>query len=378
MSTNTQGSAPPKKKPLGAGQIITGLLILVPLTAWLVFAVMYWNMRDPVSRVTSCWYMDWLFQRLDPTYFSAISIYLHFAPFLLMSYILTVMIPDTVKKQGQAVSAVYAVFAAILMIVAVLMTICVCTYLPDYAKSVFSANLVNTMITFSDRVYLWLTPAGLLIAFPIALIQGVTRKKPGALGAGILIALFSLLAGFIIAAACALILNIMRTMLPSAVDTIETFCRTMASSSSMMLIGLCLAPLIEETAFRGLFQNHLDDYLGAVAAVLLASVAFGIWHRSLGQFIYTFFMGLFTGSLYRVTGRLRYPVLLHFAMNFATVLAYSDTPGSLVPSIPWLPGAMVNARVWLLGLVTWKAVLGLVLAAGIAGAGIGLISVKNK
>lgn len=376
MSTNIQ--APPKKKPSGAGNIVKGLLILIPLIAWLVFAVMYWNMKDPFSRVTNCWYLDWLFQRLDPNYFSAISIYLHFAPLLLMSYILTVMIPDTVKKQGHAVSVVYGIFATILMIATVLMAICVCTYLPDYAKTVLSENVVNTMISVSDQVYLWLTPAGLLVAFPIALIQGVTKKKPGALGAGFLIAIFSLLSGFIIAAACCLILVVMQTMLPSAVETIETFCRTMASSSSMMLIGLCLAPLIEETAFRGLFQNHLDDYLGAVIAVLLASIAFGIWHRSVGQFVYTFFMGLFTGSLYRVTGRLRYPVLLHFAFNFAVILAYSDTPGCLLPSIPWLPGAMVNARVWLFGLVPWKAVLGLILAAGAAGAGIGLISVKNK
>ncbi len=100
----------------------------------------------------------------------------------------------------------------------------------------------------------------------------------------------------------------------------------------MLSVAVILAPLIEETAFRGLIQHHNSACFNPVFAVLLASVAFGLWHRNLGQFIYTFLFGLITGSVYEITGRLHHCILIHFFMNFTAVLAFSDGGSGIIPN----------------------------------------------
>ena len=43
---------------------------------------------------------------------------------------------------------------------------------------------------------------------------------------------------------------------------------------------------------------------------------FGLFHGNLNQFVYTFLVGAFWAFIYVKTGRLRYTIYLHMALNF--------------------------------------------------------------
>lgn len=80
------------------------------------------------------------------------------------------------------------------------------------------------------------------------------------------------------------------------------------------LTVLC-APVYEEVIFRKLIIDRAVVY-GEGTAVVLSGIMFGLFHGNLNQFAYAFFLGLFLAFIYVKTGRLRYTVILHMAVNF--------------------------------------------------------------
>ncbi|MBQ9941843.1 MAG: CPBP family intramembrane metalloprotease, partial [Christensenellaceae bacterium] len=83
---------------------------------------------------------------------------------------------------------------------------------------------------------------------------------------------------------------------------------------SLILISL-LAPLAEELIFRKFLMDRLLPY-GERAAVLISGVTFGLFHGNFYQMFYATLLGLLLAFLYVKTGRMRYPVILHMAINF--------------------------------------------------------------
>jgi len=75
-----------------------------------------------------------------------------------------------------------------------------------------------------------------------------------------------------------------------------------------------LGPLFEELVFRKLFIDRLRPY-GEKLAVLTSALAFGLFHGNLSQFFYAAMLGCVFGYVYLKTGRLRYSVALHSAIN---------------------------------------------------------------
>ncbi|MCT0247827.1 CPBP family intramembrane metalloprotease [Synechococcus sp. CS-205] len=82
--------------------------------------------------------------------------------------------------------------------------------------------------------------------------------------------------------------------------------------------AIVLAPLFEETIFRGVLLPVVGRELGPLQAVLISSTVFGIAHLSLGEFPALFTLGLGLGWLRLSSGRLSACVGLHALWNALT------------------------------------------------------------
>ncbi|MFO7629514.1 MAG: type II CAAX endopeptidase family protein [Prochlorococcaceae cyanobacterium] len=84
--------------------------------------------------------------------------------------------------------------------------------------------------------------------------------------------------------------------------------------------ALVLAPLFEETIFRGVLLPVVSRSFGPLSGVLLSSAVFGIAHLSLGELPPLFVLGLGLGWLRLQSGRLGASVLMHGLWNGLTFL----------------------------------------------------------
>ena len=91
-----------------------------------------------------------------------------------------------------------------------------------------------------------------------------------------------------------------------------------ATGVPLWVLTLCtviLAPVAEELFFRRVLIDRLRRY-GDKPAILCAAVIFGLAHGNFSQFFYAYLLGLIFGGMYCATGRLRYSIGLHMAINF--------------------------------------------------------------
>jgi len=84
------------------------------------------------------------------------------------------------------------------------------------------------------------------------------------------------------------------------------------------LTALVLAPLFEETLFRGVLLPVLAERWGGFPAVLISALVFAIAHLSLGELPPLFVLGLGLGWLRLQSGRLAASVLMHGLWNGLT------------------------------------------------------------
>lgn len=84
--------------------------------------------------------------------------------------------------------------------------------------------------------------------------------------------------------------------------------------------ALVLAPLFEETIFRGVLLPVVSRDFGPLWGVLVSSAVFGIAHLSLGELPPLFVLGLGLGWLRLQSGRLGASVLMHGLWNGLTFL----------------------------------------------------------
>jgi len=84
------------------------------------------------------------------------------------------------------------------------------------------------------------------------------------------------------------------------------------------LTAVVLAPLFEETLFRGVLLPVLAQHLGARWAVLISALVFAIAHLSLSELVPLSVLGLGLGLLRWQTGRLGASVCLHAFWNGLT------------------------------------------------------------
>ncbi|MFM7642724.1 MAG: lysostaphin resistance A-like protein [Cyanobium sp.] len=86
------------------------------------------------------------------------------------------------------------------------------------------------------------------------------------------------------------------------------------------LTAVVLAPVFEETLFRGVLLPVLGRYLGPVVAVLMSALVFATAHLSLGELVPLTVLGMGLGVLRWQSGRLSTSVCLHALWNSLTFL----------------------------------------------------------
>jgi hypothetical protein len=89
----------------------------------------------------------------------------------------------------------------------------------------------------------------------------------------------------------------------------------------LVLIVVLGAPIVEELFFRGLLQRSLLRRGGAVVAVAVSALVFGVTHFQLLQFPALVAFGAVLGTLALRTGRLGTAIVAHMAFNAVTVTA---------------------------------------------------------
>ena len=108
---------------------------------------------------------------------------------------------------------------------------------------------------------------------------------------------------------------------PSGSNPLLDMVLTTPSNLALVLLGvtaLVLAPLFEETLFRGVLLPVLARRWGSGWGVLLSAAAFALAHLSLGELLPLFVLGLGLGWLRLQSGRLGASVLMHGLWNGLT------------------------------------------------------------
>jgi len=90
-----------------------------------------------------------------------------------------------------------------------------------------------------------------------------------------------------------------------------------------LVAGSLIAPLAEETFFRGFLFANLREHQGPLRAMVITALLFALFHLTPTAFVPLFFLGCFLALLYRLSNSLLPCLLLHATMNtLALTLSY--------------------------------------------------------
>ncbi len=81
-----------------------------------------------------------------------------------------------------------------------------------------------------------------------------------------------------------------------------------------ILYASIAAPIVEEIIFRKLLLNKLRSY-GDIPAILISSIAFGLFHMNVAQMFYATALGIIFAYVAVRTNTIRYNILLHILIN---------------------------------------------------------------
>lgn len=82
-----------------------------------------------------------------------------------------------------------------------------------------------------------------------------------------------------------------------------------------VILAVIIGPIVEEFIFRKLLMDRLAIY-GNIFAIVITSVAFGLFHGNFYQFFYATLLGFVLGYVAVKSGNWLWSVLLHMIMNF--------------------------------------------------------------
>ncbi|MEO0563248.1 MAG: type II CAAX endopeptidase family protein [Chloroflexota bacterium] len=96
------------------------------------------------------------------------------------------------------------------------------------------------------------------------------------------------------------------------------------SAQPIVALGLVLltagvAPLVEETLFRGVLHHWLRNHMGLWAAAWISGLVFGAVHLNFPQFVTATLLGVVASWLYERSGSLVPAMVLHAINNFIAV-----------------------------------------------------------
>lgn len=214
----------------------------------------------------------------------------------------------TYKKHFSSLGLMYFFGALIIIGVQVAVSMLVLAFAPSLLDNPNLSLLVSMLPTYA-------------IAFPLTSllihqVPGVQMKKHdmkptqllGAFAISYALMYLSNLAGQFFT-------NIIGIIKGSPVDDAIADLVSELNPLTAFFVMVLLAPALEEWIFRKLLVDRTIRY-GEGTAIFLSGLMFGLFHGNLNQFVYTFLVGAFWAFIYVKTGRLRYTIYLHMALNF--------------------------------------------------------------
>eukprot|EP00959_Pyramimonas_sp_CCMP1952_P107615 2249896-Pyramimonas_sp.AAC.1 len=90
--------------------------------------------------------------------------------------------------------------------------------------------------------------------------------------------------------------------------------------TSLLLVTSVLAPVLEETIFRGFLLTSLTKYMPNSGAIVLSSLVFACAHFAPKDAPQLFALGLVLGTVYTRTRNLLSPMLVHSLWNSLVLL----------------------------------------------------------
>ena len=81
-----------------------------------------------------------------------------------------------------------------------------------------------------------------------------------------------------------------------------------------------LIPIIEEIIFRGIVFRILRKWFPFIAVAIVSSLAFGIYHGNLVQFVYASLCGMFLAYLCEKFQSVLAPIVAHVIMNITSCI----------------------------------------------------------
>lgn len=214
----------------------------------------------------------------------------------------------TYKKHFSSLGLMYFFGALIIIGVQVAVSMSVLAFAPSLLDNPNLSLLVSMLPTYA-------------IAFPLTSllihqVPGVQMKKHnmkptqllGAFAISYALMYLSNLAGQFFT-------NIIGIIKGSPVDDAIADLVSELNPLTAFFVMVLLAPAMEEWIFRKLLVDRTIRY-GEGTAIFLSGLMFGLFHGNLNQFVYTFLVGAFWAFIYVKTGRLRYTIYLHMALNF--------------------------------------------------------------
>jgi hypothetical protein len=110
-------------------------------------------------------------------------------------------------------------------------------------------------------------------------------------------------------------------------EAIFQFFGRLENPLAFILVGVVMAPVIEEIFFRGFLFNGFRQHLGWNKAALLSALFFSLAHLQLVTLIPTFILGYLLAYLFHKSNSLWPGIILHFSVNsfgFCMIYAVSQ------------------------------------------------------
>ncbi len=126
-------------------------------------------------------------------------------------------------------------------------------------------------------------------------------------------------------------------ILPSSAENVEAAFQFIDHQPVwLLLFVIALLPAVgEELLFRGFFYNSIKGTCKPIAAMLIVSAVFGLYHMSLIKFFSTTLLGLVLILVARQTGSIFCSMLMHFLNNAMAVflMKYPQEIGKVFPML---------------------------------------------
>lgn len=127
---------------------------------------------------------------------------------------------------------------------------------------------------------------------------------------------------------------------------------TPSSVVMIVIASVFMAPIFEESIYRGVLFNGLKNRYSAIKAILLSALAFMLMHMSPIQVVFQFALGVLSAAIMAKTHRLLPCVIAHATAN-AVALTVQSPPMIYVMEgcLEWLTASPVAAAFITLGLL---------------------------